>query len=216
MKILYLYLGFFALCAGMAFSQDLKEPVLTAYVEPDSGKTSIRVSEVQLSFKFAGYGVYNPEDYPVMNKIPLENGMTIKLNQIAEMQFRAERVSWKKFIPQKERHQYKDVDEEGYRRWSAVEVNAKIKDWDGKSFNSRILRPEFADIYLTGQTNNGVYNLQIDQENDKVIHVVFEAEFVMQCEKDHQHIFPNKSWKYCPLCGAKLKKHTRKDYIKKE
>ena len=184
-----------------------EEPVsVTAIVEPDSGKDQIRVEDLKIEFKFAGYGYYLPSDYPVMREIPLENGEIVSLDKIAEATFRARRVQWKKFIPENERANYDDVDKDGYRHWSAVEVDTWIRDWDGNVIKSRIKRPEYSDVFLIGRTSRGAYSLQIDQENNKTVHVIFEPNFVMQCPKDKSHVFPNSSYVYCPYCGKKLKR----------
>lgn len=179
---------------------------VTAFVEPDSGKEQIRVTDLKLDFRFAGYGYYLPSNYPVSESIPLENGEVVKLENIAEATFKARRVRWKKFIPEEERKNYTDVDSEGYRHWSAVEVECWIRDWEGNDTRSRIKRPDYSDVYLVGKTNRGEYGLQIDQENSKTVHVIFEPNFIMQCEKDKSHLFPNSSYVYCPFCGSKLKK----------
>jgi hypothetical protein len=179
---------------------------ISAFVEPDSGKEQIKVQDIQLDFKFTGYGYYLPSRYPIYDEIPLENGEMVKLSKIAEATFTPIRVQWKKYIPANERNKYDGVDNTGYRHWRAVEVDCCLKDWNGTTTRSRIKRPDYSDIFLVGQTNRGEFNLQIDQENGKVIHLVFEPQFIMLCSKDKSHLFPNSIYKYCPFCGNKLEK----------
>lgn len=179
---------------------------ITAMISPDSGENQIKVKELQLDFKFAGYGYYMPAQYPIADEIPLENGEIVQLANIAEATFSASRVNWKKFIPETERKNYAKVANDGYRHWSAVEVEVWLRDWDGNITESRIKRPDYADVFLIGKTQRGDYSLQIDQENNKTVHVVFEPTFILQCTKDKSHLFPNSSYQFCPYCGSKLKK----------
>ena len=189
------------------YSQVLSDvPAITAMVAPDSGENQIKVKELKLDFKFAGYGYYMPSNYPLADEIPLENGEIVQLENIAEATFVAKRVQWKKYIPEPERKNFTDVDNDGYRQWSAIEVEVQLRDWDGNITNSRIKRPDYADVFLVGKTQRGDYSLQIDQENNKTVHVVFEPTFILQCTKDNAHLFPNSTFQFCPYCGSKLKR----------
>lgn len=197
----------FLLCqATFLFAQEKTDIPITAFVEPDSGQEAIKVLDLKLDFKFGGYGVYIPADYPTLKEIPLENGEIVHLDHIAEMTLRPKRVHWKKFIAEDQRKDYKDIDAEGYRHYSTVEVEAELRDWDGTVSKSRIKRPEYADVYLKGKTPHGEFSLQIDQENGKTVHLTFEPAFILQCPKDKSHLFPNSKYKYCPYCGTKLKR----------
>ncbi len=203
-KILLL---FFILCeTAFLPAQSKTDFPVTALVEPDSGKEAIRVRDLKLDFKFAGYGVYLPADYPTLKEIPLENGEIVHLDHIAEMTLKPTRVYWKKFIAEDERKDYTNIDAEGYRHYSTVEVEARLRDWDGTVSNSRIKRPEYADVYLKGKTSHGEFALQIDQENGKTVHVTFKPTFIMQCPKNKSHLFVNSDYKFCPYCGTKLKR----------
>jgi len=177
-----------------------------AYVSPDSARESIYVTALKIDFKFAGYGTYIPAEYPTLTELPLETGERISFDKIAEATFKAERVQWKQFVDPDQRHQYESVDEQGYRHWSDVEIVATVKDWEGETIRSRIARPEVSDVFLSGKTSRGDFRLQIDQENNKTVHVVFEPLFSMVCAKDASHVFPNSSWTFCPICGSKLKR----------
>jgi hypothetical protein len=193
--------------SSLLLAQSETKVDFSAYVFPDSSKpTSVYVTGLKLDFKFAGYGTYIPSEYPTLTELPLETGERISFEKIAEITFKAERVQWKQYVEPEQRHQYDSVDEQGYRYWSDVEVVALVKDWQGESIRSRIVRPEISDVYLSGKTPRGEFRLQIDQENNKNIHVVFEPLYKMICAKDVSHIFPNSSWTFCPICGGKLKK----------
>ncbi len=188
------------------FAQPESKISFNAYVSPDSSKESIHVTALKIDFKFAGYGTYVPTEYPTLTELPLETGERISFDKISEATFRAERVQWKQFVDASQRHQYDSVDEQGYRHWSDVEVVAMVKDWEGEIIRSRIARPEVSDVFLSGKTSRGDFRLQIDQENNKTVYVVFEPLFSMVCTKDASHVFPNSSWTFCPICGSKLKR----------
>ena len=202
-KTLILILLFVVLCSIVLSVEFV--PV-SAYVEPDSGKEHIKVENIQLDFKFAGLGYYLPSKYPILNEIPLENGEIVLLSKIAEATFKPIRVEWKKFIPENERKNTDDVDNAGYQHWKAVEVDCFLKDWNGNIIKSRMKRPDYSDIFLVGATSRGKFSLQVDQENGKIIHVLFQPNFILQCSKEKKHLFPNSMHKYCPHCGGELKK----------
>jgi hypothetical protein len=189
------------------YSQGLSDdPSITAMIAPDSGENQIKVRELKLDFKFAGYGYYMPSNYPLADEIPLENGEIVQLENIAEATLNASRVQWKKFISEPERKNYTDIADDGYRHWSAIEVDVWLRDWDGNITSSRIKRPEYADVFLVGITQRGDFSLQIDQENNKTVQIIFEPTFILQCTKDKTHLFPNSSFQFCPYCGSKLKR----------
>lgn len=181
-----------------------------ARVYPDSSKPAIQVKNLQLEFVFAGYGVYLPSDYPTLTAFPLESGERIAMENIAELVCRPVRVQWKKYQEPDQRRTDARVDAQGYRHWSDVEVEVMLKDWNGNSVQSRLFRPEISDVYLTGMTDRGDFRLQLDQENGKMVRLEFEPLFIMQCTGDLNHLFPNMNWKYCPLCGASLKKVSKR------
>ncbi|MBD3377197.1 hypothetical protein GF406_19360 [candidate division KSB1 bacterium] len=182
---------------------------IDARISPDTTFTPILVKDIKLDFRFAGYGVYIPSNYPVVTKISLENGEIIPFPEIARMEMTGQRVQWKKFVQPGERSEYPSIDEQGYYHWSEIEVDVRLRDWDGEITKARLKRPELCDVYLIGRTERGEYELQIDQENDKTIVVEFLANFIMQCTENPTHIFPNKEYKYCPLCGNPLKRVQR-------
>ncbi|GEM_PF-597576 len=181
-----------------------------ARVYPDSSKPPIQVKNLQLEFVFAGYGVYLPSDYPTLTAFPLESGERIAMENIAEVVCKAVRVQWKKYQEPEKRHTDSRVDAQGYLHWSDVEVEVTLKDWNGQTVQSRLFRPEISDVYLTGTTDRGDFRLQLDQENGKSVRIEFEPLFIMQCTGDFNHLFPNMNWKYCPLCGASLKKVSKR------
>ncbi len=177
-----------------------------AKVYPDSIGACVYVKQVHLDFKFSGYGVYVPSDYPSLTCIPLENGERINFTNIAQMTLRSKRIHWKKYIEPAQRHQFDDMRADGYRYWSEMEAEAVIKTWDGVEIKSRIQRPDHSDVFISGITDRGDFKLQIDQENNKTVRLEFLPGFIMQCTADLQHLFPNVQWKFCPLCGAALKR----------
>ena len=193
-----------------AVAQNDSVSLLEAKVYPDSSKPAIVVKHLQLEFTFAGYGVYLPSDYPTVSYFPLESGERVSFESIAELICRPSRVQWKKYIEPAQRSSVTAVDQQGYRHWSDVEVEVAIKDWNGNQLNSRLFRPEISDVYLVGATDRGEFRLQIDQENGKTVRIEFEPLFIMQCSGNINHLFPNVRWKYCPLCGASLKKVSKK------
>ncbi|HPG37788.1 MAG TPA: hypothetical protein PLP19_07725 [bacterium] len=179
---------------------------VTAFVESDSGKDRIKIENLHLEFKYGGYGVYVISDYPVLTRIPLENGENVDLNSIISASFKGKRVEWKKYIERENRNKYENVDDLGFYHWDELEVECVIKDKQEKIIRSRIKHPVLADIFLTGTTNRGDFRLQLDLENGKIVHVIFVPDFVMQCMKNSTHVFPNAEWIFCPYCGGKLKK----------
>ncbi|HNW59467.1 MAG TPA: hypothetical protein PKI62_07320 [bacterium] len=193
-----------------AIAQPDSPHLFEARVYPDSSKPAIQVKNLQLEFVFAGYGVYLPSDYPTMAAFPLESGERIAMENIAEVLCRPVRVQWKKFLEPEQRRADPQIDAEGYRHWSDVEVEVSLKDWNGGTVQSRLFRPEVSDVYITGTTDRGDFRLQLDQENGKLVRIEFEPLFIMQCTGDINHLFPNMKWKYCPLCGASLKKVSKR------
>jgi len=208
MKSIRMKVGFLAMLlfylGGVA--QTSQPVTINAKIYPDSSGLFIYVKNVHIDFKFAGYGVYVPSDYPSMTSVPLENGERINFENIAEMTLRPNRVYWKKFIEPSQRHQFDDVGTDGYRYWSEVEAETVIKVWDGLRIQSRIQRPDYSDIYLSGVTDRGDFRLQVDQENGKTIRIEFEPVFIMQCSGDINHLYPNMQWKFCPICGSPLRR----------
>ena len=188
---------------------------ISARVAADSGHQYISVHNLMLDFVFAGYGLYTPSDYPILTEIPVENGERIFLNKLKEITFSGERVFWKEFVTEDKRDKFTTVDVNGYRHWSDIEVNVRVVDWEGNVLKSRLKRPEYSDIYLRGETQRGELELQIDQENNKRIHMVFRPQFVMQCKGDKSHLYPNSDFIFCPYCGNQLLRITRDDLLKR-
>jgi hypothetical protein len=203
-------LTIFFISSLTAIAQTDSIPIFEAKVYPDSSKPAILVKNLQLEFVFAGYGVYLPSDYPIVTHFPLETGERVAMENIAEAQCHAARIEWKKYIEPGQRAQNAPVDAQGYRHWSDVEVEIAIRDWSGNLVQSRLFRPEISDVYLIGNTERGDFRLQLDQENSKTVRIEFEPLFIMQCSGNLNHLFPNVKWKYCPLCGASLKKVSKK------
>ena len=186
-----------------------------ARVASDSGQQYINVHNLMIDFVFAGYGLYTPSDYPILTVAPLENGERIHLNKLKEICFSSERVFWKEFVTVDKRDKFTTVDANGYRHWSDIEVNVRAVDWEGNVIRSRLKRPEYSDIYLRGETARGELELQVDQENNKKIHILFRPQFVKQCQGDKSHLFPNSDFKFCPYCGNPLLRITREDLLKR-
>ncbi|MBN1560301.1 hypothetical protein JW998_08625 [candidate division KSB1 bacterium] len=182
-----------------------------ALVAADSGKYYIDVNNLILDFVFSGYGLYSPGDYPILTEFPLQNGERVRFDRIKEITLASERIFWKEFVDAERRHEYSNVDEFGYRHWSDLELYVQLLDWEGNFVRSRLRRPPYSDIYLRGETARGVLELQLDQENSKKIHIIFRPGHVMQCTGNKSHLFPNSSYKYCPLCGSSLIKLTREN-----
>lgn len=199
-------ISFLLLTAQPVLSQNDMDNGVTAFVESDSGKNRIKVDNLQLDFKYGGYGVYVVSDYPVLTQIPLENGEIVGFNSIIAASFRGKHVEWKKYVEPEERVKFENIDEMGFYHWDDLEVDCIIKDKHDKIIHSRIKRPLLADVFLTGTTNRGDFQLQLDLENGKTVHVLFVPDFVMQCMKNSTHVFPNENWLYCPYCGGKLKR----------
>jgi len=187
---------------------------ISARVAADSGHQYISVNNLMLDFVFAGYGLYTPSEYPILTLLPLENGEKIYLNKLKELTFSSERVFWKEYVTEEKRNKFSTIDANGYRHWSDIEVNVRAVDWEKNIIKSRLKRPEYSDVYLRGVTQRGELELQIDQENNKKVHIVFRPQFVMQCQNDKTHLFPNSDFKYCPKCGGKLIRITRNELLK--
>ncbi len=185
-----------------------------ARVAADSGKYYVEVNNLLLDFVFAGYGLYSPGDYPILTEIPLQNGEKIRFDRIKEITFSGERAYWKEFIDPAKRGQYSDIDENGYRKWSDVQVNVYLVDWENNTLVSRLKKPEQADIFIRGETNRGVLELQVDVENKSKTHIIFRPNYVMQCTGDKSHLFVNSTHQFCPKCGKKLIKITRESLMK--
>ncbi len=187
---------------------------IRARVSADSGRYYVEVNNLLLDFVFAGFGLYSPGKYPILTEIPLENGEKVRFDRIKEVTFSAERVYWKEFVEPEKRKEYVDIDENGYRHWSDIEVNVHLVDWENKDLMSRLTKPEQADIFIRGETSRGVLELQLDVENGKKSHIVFIPNFVMQCTSDKTHLFVNSNHQFCPKCGNKLTKLTRESLQK--
>ncbi|MBN1542554.1 hypothetical protein JW992_10440 [candidate division KSB1 bacterium] len=200
---------FFLVGVHLSLAQDSSSLSTIAKVYADSSSAPATVKNLRLNYKFAGYGIYVPGDYPVVSEFRLENGEIISFTKIAQARLRGERTRWKRYIDPKERGQYAEIDSEGYYQWSDIEVAVHLRDWEGNEIRSRLLRPENSDVFFIGQTQRGDFSLQIDQENNKTVLIEFEALFIMQCEKDASHLFPNSNWKFCPLCGGQLNRIER-------
>lgn len=193
--------------AILAQAQSSVPTTINAIVSPDSAKEPpIRVSDLKLDFVFAGYGIYVEAEYPLLLEIPLMSGERVHLEKISQVSFHSKRVNWKKYVKPTERAQHRDIDSEGYRHWSDIEVDVYIKDLQGNLISGRIQRPEYGDIYLVGKTERGDFKLQVDQENNKTVLINILHDWSMQCEKNPLHVFSDASWKFCPICGGKLKK----------
>jgi hypothetical protein len=193
-------------CIINGFAQIDPQVPVHALVYPDSASSGVFVRDIHLDVRFAGYGVYVPSEYPTLSCIPLENGERVTFDAMSQLTAHARRVHWKTFVEPANRHQYSDVNPDGYRYWSGVEVDVTITGWDGKVIHSRIQRPEVSDVYLSGTTDHGDFRLQLDQENNKTVRVQFDAKYIMQCTDNLKHLFPNMNWKFCPSCGAPLKR----------
>ena len=177
----------------------------SAIVYPDSAGQSVSVNNLRLDFQFAGYGIYMPNNYPTVAYIPLETGERVKFQYLLEVTFRGKRVEWKQFVESDRRDEFDNIDKDGYRHWTGVEVQTSALDLQRKRINSRIKRPEYADMYLKGSTPRGEFKLKLNQENGKTVRVVFKQSLLLQCVKDTTHVFPNSDWKFCPVCGGILK-----------
>lgn len=188
---------------------------ISARIAADSGRQYITVQNLMIDFVFAGYGLYTPSEYPILTEMPLENGERILFNKIKEMTLSGERVFWKEFVPIEERSKFATIDANGYRHWSDIEVNVRATDWEGNVVKSRLKRPEYSDVFLRGETKRGELELQIDQENNKKVHIIFRPQFVMQCTGDKSHLFPNSDFKFCPYCGSPLIRITREDLLRR-
>lgn len=185
-----------------------------ARVSADSGRYYVEVNNLLLDFVFSGYGLYSSGDYPILTEIPLQNGEKVRFDRIKEITFTPERVYWKEFVEPAKRKEFVDVDENGYRRWSDIEVNVRLVDWENNIVYSKLKKPPESDIFIRGETNRGVLELQLDLENDKKSHIVFRPNFVMQCTGDKSHLFVNSNHQFCPKCGKKLIKITRESVQK--
>lgn len=177
----------------------------TAQIYADGSTPSVRVYNLKLDFRFAGYGVYKPADYPTITFIPLETGESVQFANIVEASFTGKRVQWKKFIAREDRKEYKNLDLDGYYHWSEVELETSILDAKGERIKVRMKKPEAADVYLTGQTDRGSFELKLNEENNKTVKMIFHPSVILQCSKNPSHVYSNPDWKFCPICGAPLK-----------
>lgn len=187
---------------------------IRARVAADSGAYYVEANNLILDFKFAGYGLYAPGDYPLLTEVPLQNGEKIRFDKIKELSLSPQRIFWKEYIEPDKRREFTNIDVNGYRHWSDIEVNVRLVDWEENVLQSRLKRPEYSDVYLRGETSRGELELQIDQENGKKIHIIFRPNFIMQCTGDKSHLFPNAYYTYCPICGKGLTKITRENLSK--
>ncbi|MBN1479925.1 hypothetical protein EH223_18535 [candidate division KSB1 bacterium] len=206
---------FISLIVLLQFPAAAQTNGVRARVSADSGKYYVEVNNLLLDFVFAGYGLYAPGDYPILTEFPLANGEKVRFDRVKEVTFSPERVFWKEYVEYDKRKEYLNVDENGYRHWSEIEVNVRLVDWENNFIHSRLKRPESSDIYLRGETSRGELELQVDQENGKKVHIIFRPNFVMQCTGEKSHLFPNSAFKYCPICGKPLIKWTPQN-IQKE
>lgn len=203
-----LAIGFFAVIApgtGISFGQNLDVPY-TAQVYADDSSPSVRVNNLKLDFRFGGYGVYRPADYPIITYIPLETGESVQFSNIVEVSFTGKRVAWKKFVAKDERDDYKNLDPDGYYQWSEVELETSILDTKGERIKVRMKKPEAADVFLIGQTDRGKFELKLNEENSKTVRLIFHPSVILQCTRNPQHVYSNPEWKFCPIDGAPLKK----------
>lgn len=204
-KTLLLMIGLCVLAMASPDSTAVVSP-FTAKIRPDTSQAYIAVSNLTLRMEYKGYGLYLPTDYPILTMIPLDNGEMVHFQTIQEITLHGERVQWKKFVAPDERGNYSDVDADGYRRYSDVEVIVDLKDWNGKITQAMLKRPENSDVYFEGKTERGNYRLQIDQENNKTVNVQFLKSFSVQCTGDPTHVFENAGFSFCPICGKPLNK----------
>lgn len=188
-----------------------KNQKFSAIVYPDSSGKSVTVNNLRLDFRFAGYGIYLPDNYPSVTYLPLETGENINFQYLIEVTFTGKRVEWKQFVEPERRDEYDNIDKNGYRHWTAVEVQTSVLDLQRNRTESRIDRPDYADVYLKGTTPRGDFKLKLNQENGKTVRIVFKSSLVLQCVKDSTHVFPHSDWKFCPVCGGALKAVPVKD-----
>ena len=197
----------FVLAASIAAAQSTEViSPFTGKIRPDTSQTYIDVANLTLRMEYKGYGLYYPADYPTLTMVPLDNGEIIQFENIKEITLHGERVFWRKYVAPEDRNNYFDVDAEGYRRYSDVEVMLRITDWDGKVTEGMLKRPEASDVYFEGKTERGIFRLQIDQENNKIVHVRFMRTVILRCTGDPAHVFENVDYKFCPICGKPLNK----------
>jgi len=188
---------------------------IRARVSADSGKYYLEVNNLILDIVFNGYGLYSPGDYPILTEFPLQIGEKVRFDRIKEMTLSPERVFWKEYIEPSRRSEYTNIDDNGYRHWSDIEVNVRLVDWEGNLLLSRLKKPNYSNIFLRGETNRGELELQIDLENGTKTHIIFRPDFVMQCTGNKTHLYPNSNFKYCPQCGHSLVKITLENINKK-
>lgn len=196
----------FMLAAAMAAAQSTEAiSPFAVKIRPDTSQAFIDVANLTLRMEYKGYGLYYPADYPTLTMLPLDNGEIIQFENIKEITLHGERVFWRRYVAPEERNNYLDVDAEGYRRYSDVEVMLQITDWDGKVTKGMLKRPEASDVYFEGKTERGIFRLQIDQENNKIVDVRFMRTVILRCTGDPTHVFENVDYKFCPICGKPLK-----------
>ena len=119
--------------------------------------------------------------------------------------FRGKRVQWKQYVEPDRRDEYDNIDGDGYRHWTAVEVQTTVTDHQKNTIISRIDRPDYANVYLKGTTPRGEFKLQLNQENGKTVRLVLKPTSLLVCTKDSTHVYSNMDWKFCPVCGGSLK-----------
>lgn len=200
-KLIFIF--FLCACATAADSTAV-DPAFTASVRTDSTAEPILVQNVLLQLEFRGVGVYFKDDYPTLPAFPMENGEIIRFENVRQAFCRGERVFWRKFVQPELRSNYTDVDAEGYRRYSDVEVRLKLIDYNGKITEGLLKRPDFSDVFLIGKTERGEFRLQLDQENGKTVEINFRKASVRRCKKSPDHIFWQPDYRYCPYCGEEL------------
>ncbi len=187
----------------LIYAMDEGRKVASVMVMPDIGEKSTNVDSFMIDFRFNGEGTYLKSDYPQVDFLPLETGENIRFDTIQWVTFKGVRVTWKKYIVAQDRKNYNDIESDGYRYWSEIEVDCVVMDNLGNLIHSRLKRPEMSDVFLVGQTVRGNFLLQIDQENGKTTRVDFNKP-VLQCSSHSEHVFHNSEWKFCPFCGSTL------------
>lgn len=198
-------LAIIILLPDVSSAQNLDIPSIAQVYAGDSSP-SVRVNNLKLDFRFGGYGVYKPSDYPTITHIPLETGENVQFANIVEVSFTGKRIQWKKFVASDERSEYKNLDLDGYYHWSEIELETSILDTKGERIKVRMKKPEAADVFLIGQTDRGKFELKLNEENSKTVKLIFHPSVILQCTKNPQHVYSNPEWKFCPIDGAPLKK----------
>jgi len=214
MFIRLLLIGYFTILGAIIFAQDTTAYLIQAKVSADTGLPTVDVAHLRLDFRFAGYGIYQVNDYPLLKHIPLETGEYISFENISNAVFESKKVHWKAFVEPVERIEFENIDSLGFRHWQSIEIYARIKDWKGDTIKARIQRPEESNVFLTGRTKRGDYILKLNTPGYQRIKVDFAPHVTMQCPKEMTHTFPNSSFQYCPYCGIALKRISTNTSIK--